>query len=272
MQLSDLECEARYRSPFGQSLYWMGAAWDRMASQPLSGAEDKAGGNLCLNVESDRFSIVFWESKMGEKNDALLGQSSVDSGSLLNDSQTLSAEEMAAIGSSVSMPVRLLRAAVAGLALTGFGYLALAASPDLNKSFTNLTGLSIIEPASSGSGCGATYAAYPEDECGTKGCATATCGSAPCGSAPCESESMCCSEGAVASGCCESSMSVSTVAASCCPDAGSECCAAGAAECPGSCPVANSQAADAVAAEATATETIAAESGVVETPVAEAGE
>ncbi len=202
---------------------------------------------------------------MGEKNDALLGQSSVDSGSPLNDSQTLSAEEMAAIGSSVSTPVRFLRAAVAGLALTGFGYFALAASPDLNKSFTNLTGLSIIEPASSSSGCGAAYVAYPEDECGTKGC----------GSSPCGSESMCGSEGAVASACCESSMSVSTVAASCCPDAGAECCASGADECPGSCPVANSQAGDAVASEATATETtetIAAESDVVEAPVAEAGE
>ena len=212
---------------------------------------------------------------MGEKNDALLGQSSVDSGTPLDNAAPLSAEEMAAISGSVSMPVRLLRAAVAGVALAGFGYFALAASPDLNKSFQELTGLSIIEPASSGSGCGAAYVSAPGTACGGGSCGTTSCGLSPCGSAPCGSESMCCEEVAVESPCCESSMTVATGAETCCPEVGSACCAAGAEECPGSCPVANSQAGDEIAsqaAEVEGTETIAAESDVVEAPVAESGE
>lgn len=207
---------------------------------------------------------------MVEKNDALLGQTSVDSGTPLDNAAPLSAAEMAAISGSASMPVRLLRAAVAGVALAGFGYFALAASPDLNKSFQELTGLSVIEPASSGSSCGAAYVSAPGMECGG-----GSCGSTPCGSTPCGSEAMCCAEGAVESPCCESSMTVATGAETCCPDVSSACCAAGAEECPGSCPVANSQAGDEIAsqaAEVEGTETIAAESDVVVAPVAESGE
>jgi hypothetical protein len=165
-------------------------------------------------------------------------------GSLVDGAPTMSVDESVSTGGA-SLPVRLLRVAAAGLAICGLGYVAVAASPSLSKSFTNLTGLSVGNqlaatgpscPLSQPSGCQsscssehaccltliddpsvvAAYAATSGCQDGTGSC----CASAAIKSC-CESASgagACCSAAtATKSGCTESTCSKTACAAESCP-------------------------------------------------------
>lgn len=137
--------------------------------------------------------------------------------SLLNDSPAMSIDEGAAV-SVTSMPVKLLRAAIAGLAISGVGYFALASSPDLSRSFTELTGLTVVDhmaAASSAAACDSS------ESCGMASASTG-CGSG-CGDDACAETAACPAVGDVAS-CCASEASCPAGQASCCAsEASSEC-------------------------------------------------
>ncbi len=166
---------------------------------------------------------------MEAKNDASLGQSSVEVGH--------------EISIMTSMPVRLFRAAVAGLAITGIGYYALASSPELNKSFSQLTGLSVIDPVAASTGCTSTCGAYPENECSGKGC----------GMVPYTDNAMSVSLDATEGTCCSSSMMAGTTSETSFQEMSSGCCIEGAEECAGGCPF-TKPSGEAVASETTTTD------------------
>ena len=133
--------------------------------------------------------------------------------SLLNQAPAMSVDEPVRAGASFT--TRLLRAALAGLAVTGIGYAAMASSPALSKSFTDLTGLQIVDTVAATSTCNSGGCAMSaEMSCGS------TCDSltADCSSATCCSTAAC------------PSMVVALGDEGCC-DATGACCASG-----GSCP------------------------------------
>lgn len=177
---------------------------------------------------------------MDELKNPLNGQSSGEGSSLLSEAPTMSVGENRATGTVAGLPVRQLRAAVAGLAISGLGYFALAASPELNKSFTRLTGLSVVDPLGA-SGYGSSCGGSPE-ACGGGG---GSCGMAPYGAESgcggemaCGGETMSVSTEAGAGSCCSSGMAVSTDSATACPSVAGSCSTEGVGECSGSCPFA----------------------------------
>lgn len=149
--------------------------------------------------------------------DELKGTESNEQASLLNQAPSMSVDEpVRAAGASFT--TRLLRAALAGLAVTGIGYAAMASSPSLSKSFSDLTGLQIVDSV-----------AATSTSCSSGGCpmtAEMSCGS-KCDSmtpyAECSTETSC------SAGACPS-MSVAVGDEGCC-DATGACCASA-----GSCP------------------------------------
>ena len=155
--------------------------------------------------------------------DDLKGTGMSETGSLLNQAPTMSVEEPAqAAAVGVSLPVRMLRAALAGLAIAGIGYAALASSPALSQSFTNMTGLSIGNQAASSAVFGASCSSSA-GSCGAMAESCCSDGMAPyaevsgdmtCATSTCPSMSAT----LVASGCCDS-------AGSC--DSTGSCCASG---------------------------------------------
>ena len=152
----------------------------------------------------------------------LNSQPGVDGNSLLDDSPAMSVEESVTSASVASLPMRVLRAALAGLAVSGLGYYALASSPELNDSFTKFTGLSLVDhqPAS----CSVM----------TGGCGTAVgCGNASemlvSGSGPAFIDDP--------TSCCPSTLAeTKSPLSECCSAAAGECCSSGVASCTESCP------------------------------------